>query len=337
MSNAEVINIGIVGAGFIGEIHAAGYAHNPRARLAAVADIRTEKAGALAAQYGLKSYATLDEMLAAEKVDAVDVCLPSPFHREAVVQAAAAGKHILVEKPFAINLDDIDAMMAAVAAAGVRLMVAHVCRFMPEYMVVKSLVAAGKLGRPLFFGAWRESATPGWSWNNWLLDRNQSGGTIMDLQIHDIDISNWLLGTPASFSMHEIMAPGRPGPAHVVSNLVYDNGALAGLEAGHLMPASYPFTTGYRLVGEEGAVEFLSPREGEKQVLVYNGDGVTTLRGADLPPVLAGDPYAEELAHFVDCLLTGAPFRVSPAEARLAVATALKLRESANRGSGPVS
>ena len=325
MSNGEVVRIGIAGAGFIGEIHAAGYAHNPRARLTAVADIRPDKAGALAATYGLKSYTTLDEMLATEKLDALDVCLPSPFHREAVVKAAAAGLHVLVEKPFALNLEDIDAMLAAVAAAGVRLMVAHVCRFMPEYLVAKSLVEEGKLGRPLFFGAWRESATPGWSWNNWLLDRSQSGGTIMDLQIHDIDISNWLLGQPVSFHMQEVIAPGRPGPAHVISNLVYENGAMASLEAGHLMPAAYPFTTGYRLVGEEGVAEFMSPREGEKQVLLYRGDEVTNLTGPDLPPILAGDPYADELAHFVDCLLTGAPFRVGQEEARLAVATALKL------------
>ncbi|MFZ5587372.1 MAG: Gfo/Idh/MocA family protein, partial [Thermodesulfobacteriota bacterium] len=276
MSNGEVVRVGIAGAGFIGAIHAAGYAHNPRARLTAVADIRPEKAGALAAPYGLKSYTTLDAMLAAEKLDAIDICLPSPCHREAVVKAAAAGRHILVEKPFAINLEDIDAMIAAVTASGVRLMVAHVCRFMPEYMLAKSLVVEGKLGRPLFFGAWRESATPGWSWNNWLLDRRQSGGTIMDLQIHDIDLSNWLLGEPLSFYMQEVMAPGRPGPAHVVSNLIYANGAMASLEAGHLMPASYPFTTGYRLVGEEGAVEFMSPRAGEKQVLVYRGEEVTT-------------------------------------------------------------
>ncbi|PRR74870.1 Gfo/Idh/MocA family protein [Neomoorella humiferrea] len=332
MSNRDVIRIGIVGAGFIGAIHAAGYAHNPRARLTAVADIRPEKAGELAAKYGLKAYPTLDAMLTAEKLDAVDICLPSPYHREAVVKAAAAGLHILVEKPFALNLEDIDAMIAAVEAGGVRLMVAHVCRFMPEYMVAKSLLEEGKLGRPLFFGAWRVSATPGWSWNNWLLDRQQSGGTIMDLQIHDIDLSNWLLGEPQSFYMQEIMTPGRLGPAHVVSNLTYANGAAACLEASHLMPPSYPFTTGYRLVGEEGVVEFMSPRAGEKQVLVYRGDEVTTIDGNRLPAIMAGDPYTEELAHFVDCLLTGAPFRVSPMEARLAVATVLKLVASFSRG-----
>lgn len=335
MIPGEVVRIGLVGAGYIGAIHAAGYALNPRARLMAVADIRREKAATLAGKYGLKVYTTLDEMLAAGELDAVDVCLPSPCHREAVVKAAAAGLHVVVEKPFALNLEDIDAMLEAVRAGGVRLMVAHVCRFMPEYMAAKSLVDGGTLGRPLFFGAWRESATPGWSWNNWLLDRQQSGGTLMDLQIHDIDISNWLLGTPRSFQMREVMSPGRPGPAHVVSNLLYEGGAMASLEAGHLMPASYPFTTGYRLVCEGGAVEYMSPREGEKKVLVYYPDRVTPMGSEDLPAILGGDPYAEELAHFVNGLLDGTPFRVTPEEAGMAVATALKLAESAQEGREP--
>ena len=332
MQSREVVRVGIVGMGFIGEIHAAGYALNPRARLEGVVDVRLDKARGLAEKYGTRAYSSLDELLAAEKLDAVDICLPSTYHREAVIKAANAGLHVVVEKPFALDLRDIDEMIDAAGANGVRLMVAHVCRFMPEYLVARSFVENGQLGRPLFFSAWRNSTTPGWSWQNWLLDRQLSGGTVMDLQIHDIDLSNWLLGVPSSFQMREVMLPGRPGPSHVISSLVYNGGALANLEASHLMPAAYPFSIGYRLLFERGAVEYHSPQGGEKKVMVYAPEGVTALAGSQLPRITGDDPYAEELAHFVDCLLSGTEFRVSLREARLAVASVLRLRESLAQG-----
>ncbi|MCL4514753.1 MAG: Gfo/Idh/MocA family oxidoreductase [Firmicutes bacterium] len=328
----DLIRVGIIGAGFIGEKHGEAYAQNSRVKVTAVIDTRGENANRLAEKVGGKAYGSLEQMLANETIDALDVCLPTMMHKEAVIKAVRAGLDVLVEKPFALNTEDIDLMIGAAREQGKRLMVAHVCRFMPEYIFAKAIVEKGEFGKPLFFGAWRESATPNWSWNNWLRDRQLSGGTIMDLSIHDIDLSNWLLGVPTAFYGQEVTKPGKEGPSHVISSLTYSNGSMATIEAGHLLPASYPFTTGYRLLLEQGAIEFYGREHEERLIRIFSDKEVKIIDVAQLPGVSTTDPYAEELNHFVDCLLTGADFRISVDEAKLAVSTVQKLRESIRMG-----
>jgi predicted dehydrogenase len=327
----KILKVGVVGAGFIGQKHVEMYSKNPNAKVAGIVDFRLDNAEKLAKLCGGKAYSTLKDMLASEKLDAVDVCLPTTLHRDSVVEAIKAGLDVIVEKPFALNLEDVDVMINAAKEKNRRLTVAHVCRFMPEYIYAKSIIESGELGRPLFYGAWRESATPNWSLNNWLHDKKLSGGTVMDLQIHDIDVSNWLLGNPDSFYAQEVMKPGKEGPSHVISNLTYSNGAIATIEAGHLMPQTYPFTTGYRLVLEKGVVECRDGENGEKLIRITTDEGVKYIKCSELPKLVENDAYAEELDHFVSCILNGADFKISVDEARLAVETVRKLIESIDK------
>src|SRR5581483_8683347 len=113
---------------------------------------------------------------------------------EATEAALAAGKHVFLEKPIALTLEDADAIVAAAERSGRMLMVGLVLRFWPEYVELQRRVAAGELGRPLAVSALRLS--PPADWNDWMADRSQSGGTPVDLLIHDFDQMNWLLGTP---------------------------------------------------------------------------------------------------------------------------------------------
>lgn len=328
----RILKVGVVGAGFIGQKHVEMYTKNPRIKVVAIVDARIENARSLGLRIDAKGYASLRDMIDSEKLDAVDVCLPTTLHKDAVICAVEAGLDVIVEKPFALNLEDIDAMIYAANKNKRRLMVAHVCRFMPEYVFAKSMVETGGLGKPLFYGAWRESATPNWSWNNWLHDRKLSGGTVMDLQIHDLDISNWLLGVPDRFYAQEVMKPGKEGPSHVVSNLTYQNGSMATIEAGHLMPQAYPLTTGYRLVFERGVVECNADKSGEKLIIVTSEEGVKYIKVSELPEIIENDAYAEELNHFADCILNNLDFKISVEEARLAVETVRRLMESIDGG-----
>ncbi|MHB1404718.1 MAG: Gfo/Idh/MocA family protein [Desulfitobacteriaceae bacterium] len=322
------IRIGIIGAGYIGDKHVDAYQYVPTAEVVAIADSRVENATQIAEKIGVIAYQTLDAMLESETLDAIDVCLPTTMHKEAVLSAFRAGLDVIVEKPFALDLEDVDAMIEATRAWKRRLMVAHVCRFMPEYILAKAVVDSKEMGRPLFFGAWRESATPSWSWNHWLHNPALSGGTIMDLQIHDIDLANWLLGTPSSFKAHQVNHPSIQGPSHVVSNIIYANGAMANLEAGHLMPPKYPFSSGFRLLLEGGVIEsFFTENQPLEIRIVQEGD-MRILSTDDLPSIAGDNPYAEELSHFVGCLLTGAPFRIDVMEARMAVSSVQKLLDS---------
>jgi predicted dehydrogenase len=326
----------LIGAGYIGKVHVQSYQKIPGVRLTAVADFSQEKAAELAAVQGGKGYGDYRKMIEAERPDFIDVCLPTRLHREGVTTALESGCHVIVEKPFALDLEAIDAMNAAAQRSRNRLMVAHVCRFMPQYIYTHRIIREKSLGNPLVFNCWRNSETPNWSYDGWLLNQSLSGGTIMDLSIHDIDIANWFFGIPNEFRATESFLQGKDGPSHVVSSLRYSNGVRACIEAGHLMPKGYPFTTGYRLLFDGGVIEWNS-REASPPVLrVFTDDREQKIDLSGLPCLTPkeanglADPYAEELAHFTGCLVSGQPFQIETGEARLAVETVLKLKQSIN-------
>ena len=179
-------------------------------------------------------------------------------------------------------------------------MVGLVLRFWPEYVELHRLVEAGELGRPKAVFAQRLS--PPADWADWLRDRDQSGGTAVDLMIHDFDQMNALLGTPRSVYANE------PEPGHVHALVEYDGGS--GIAEGSMaMPRSYPFSSDIRVLGERGVAEYAfsaAPVEGEGNIgasssarglRVYPREG--DLRVVD---VASADPWGPEIEYFVGCL-----------------------------------
>lgn len=208
-----MVGVGIVGLGFMGRHHSSIYADNPKARVVAVSDIDEKKlagdwgdpvgnvsqaSGSRADLTGISTYADFDDMLADEHVDMVDITLPTFLHAEFAGRALDAGKHVLLEKPIALTLDQADMIIRAARSSGRKFMVAHCIRFWPEYNVVREIVAQQKYGRVLSAVLRRLSATPVWGWQNWLLDRSRSGGVCVDMHIHDIDYLNCLFGLPVA-------------------------------------------------------------------------------------------------------------------------------------------
>lgn len=316
----------VVGVGFMGRTHLESYSRQKDARIVALVDRNNLKtAKLLAAQYGCEAFAELDEAIEAVGADFVDVCLPTRLHKEAAVLAMTKGAHVLVEKPFALNLDDIDEMITASGSFGKRLMVAHVCRFMPQYMFLKKSVDERALGRPIFFSAWRLSEAPSWSWNNWLQDRKLSGGTSLDLSIHDIDIANWLFGTPAICRYHESNSDARPGCSHVLSQLSYADGVTVSIEGSHLMPKGYSFTDGFRMICEKGVWEWHTANTPPTSIMEFTAEATREIPVDAIGGSGPNNPYDEEIHHFLACLKTGEPFRISLDEARLAVSTVQRL------------
>ncbi|MDD3170074.1 MAG: Gfo/Idh/MocA family oxidoreductase [Eubacteriales bacterium] len=321
------LNIGVVGLGFIGKKHIECYEKMDTVNLAAVADINAQVL-AKECDYKFKVYTDLDEMLRCESLDAVDVCLPTVFHKEAVNTALHHGCHVIVEKPFALQSAEIDEMLECSVKNGRRLMVAHVCRFMQEYRFAKEVITSQSLGKPLYYYACRNSATPKWSSNNWLADKKFSGGTVMDLQIHDIDIANWLLGEPTEYKMVEINNPqlGTSNFGHIISTIKYSDKEVAVLEAGHLMPDIYPFYTAYRLICEKGVIEF--SRGADIKFTLCKENELNDMTEEYHSKYEDINPYFEELSHFADCILNNKEFDISTEEAKKAVNTVNKLLEN---------
>src|SRR5829696_8126626 len=139
------MRVGIVGAGFMGSTHAAAWADTP-ATMVGFVDESSGGAQALTERYGGRAYPDLRALLG--DVDVVDICTPTHLHYEMVLAAAEAGKHVVCEKPLARTVEQGQSMIAACRRAGVKLLVAHVVRFFPEYALARSLVAAGRIGRP---------------------------------------------------------------------------------------------------------------------------------------------------------------------------------------------
>jgi predicted dehydrogenase len=273
----------------------------------------------------------LQAVLADPDVDAVDICLPTPLHREFAEAAFAAGKDVFLEKPIALSVEDADAIIRAGETSGRILMVGMVLRFWPEYVELQRRVSAGELGRPVAASTHRLS--PPADWNDWMADPAQSGGTAVDLMIHDLDQLNWLLGTPRRVFARE------PAPGHVVAVIEYD-GAAAHVEASMAMPGSYPFSSNIRVLCEVGVAEYAfsaAPADGGGNIgAVTAARGLRLFPAAGEPvtvPVESTDPWGPELEEFVRCVEAGDPPAQGTGEqAREALRVALAVNRSIGSG-----
>ncbi|MBO0825407.1 MAG: Gfo/Idh/MocA family oxidoreductase, partial [Actinobacteria bacterium] len=138
---------GIVGAGEISATHAGAIASLPNARLVAVTDVEPDRATTLAARYECAAEPDLEALLARDDVDVVSICVPSGLHAEVGMRAAAAGKHLVVEKPLDVSLEAADRLLAAVRTAGVVMTVISQHRFDPGLVELRRLLDDGQLGR----------------------------------------------------------------------------------------------------------------------------------------------------------------------------------------------
>jgi predicted dehydrogenase len=326
------ITLGILGGGFMGGAHAANYkALGDRVRVKTVAARASEKAKRVADSVGAELTEDFGAAIRDPEVDAIDICLPTPLHREFAERALAAGKDVFLEKPIALTTEDADAIVTAAERAGRTLMVGLVLRFWPEYVELQRLLGAGELGRPYALAASRLS--PPADWNDWMADRTQSGGTAVDLMIHDLDQANWLLGPPRSVSASE------PAPGHVHALVEYD-GASALVEGSMAMPRSYPFSSSIRVLCERGVAEYAfsaAPVEGEGNI-----GASSSARGLRLYPVdgeagtvdvESADPWGPEIEEFVSCLEEGrAPEQGTGEQATLALRASLAVSRSLESG-----
>jgi predicted dehydrogenase len=327
-----LITIAILGGGFMGSAHAANYrALDGRVRVKTVAARTTERAAKVAAAVGADLTTDLDAAVRDPDVDAVDICLPTPLHRDAAERAFAAGKHVFLEKPIALTVEDADAIVRAAERSDRLFMVGLVLRFWPEYVELQRLVASGDLGRVMVVSTHRLS--PPADWNDWMADRSQSGGTAVDLLIHDLDQMNWLLGRPDTVFARE------PGAGHVLAVVEY--GAASCVAEGSMgMPRSYPFSSSIRVHCERGVAEYAfsaAPAEDGGNIGASAAPrGLRLYRAAGEPetvPVESVDPWRPELEYFVECIERGrTPEQGTGEQAREALRVALAVNRSLASG-----
>jgi predicted dehydrogenase len=230
-------NVALLGAGFIADIHAESYRRFvPEAELVAVQTRDTQKAQAFAQKHGVpRVFTDLERAITDSDCEVVDVCLPNFLHHRAVIAAARAGKHVIIEKPLAMNLEEAGEMIAACRASGRKLMYAEELCFAPKYERVRRLVQEGAVGKVFHLRQCEKHSGPH---SDWFYDANQSGGgAIMDMGCHGLAWCRWILGgRPKVRSVYAHLQPGliHEGRTGVEVNAVviaeFEGGAMGVVE-----------------------------------------------------------------------------------------------------------
>jgi predicted dehydrogenase len=322
------MKIGIVGAGFMGTTHAAAWAET-EAQIAGFVAETADEARPLAELYRAKIYPDLAGLL--DQVDVVDLCTPTHLHYPMVLQAAAAGKHIVCEKPLARSLAQAQEMLLACRSAGVRLLVAHVVRYFPEYALAKAAVEGGKIGKPGVIRLSRGSFRPKKPLGNWFLDEAKSGGILMDLMIHDFDYARWIAGEVESVFAKKVTS-GQPqaGIDYGLAILKHAGGALSHVAGAWAYPPP-TFRTHIEIAGEAGLIEFDSDDSAPIRNLIARPSGDSPDVGLPSSPV-SESPYTTQIKDFYQALQSGAPTRVTAEDGLAAVQIAEAAILSAGTG-----
>ena len=310
------LKVGILGLGFMGRYHYETYARIKGAYVAAICDVDRKKlsgdwsgttgniggAGARTDLAGINVYTRAEEMIADPGVDVIDIALPTYLHAPYAVKALEAGKHVISEKPMAINSREAKRMIDAAKKARRRLFVAHCIRFWPQYVVAREMVKSRKYGQVISASFRRSSGTPIWSWQNWLQDPKKSGLCALDLHIHDADFVLYCFGKPKSVTSHAAgFKKGRVD--HIFTSYDYGAGRLVAAEGAWEYAGDFPFSMSFVIAMEKATLE-------------YAPDHTLTLRRLKgksrqlkAPP---GDGYGRELAHFVECITKDRSSDVAP-------------------------
>ena len=321
--------VGIVGAGLIGSWHAARWQKLP-VELVGFYDHTLKNAERAAETFGVRAFESMSELLNA--VDLVDVCTPTPAHKEGVLAAAAAGKAIVCEKPIARHLRDAEEMIAACERAGVPLFIAHVVRFFPQYAKAKALQDAGKLGRPGVLRTVRAGSFPRPNPDSWYNSFARGGGVVMDLSIHYLDFARWIFGEVERVYARGLTFAGRSMSDHSLITLRFKNGALGHIEGSWASPPGQ-FRTALEVAGAGTLLEWDSA---DPSPFATQFDAAKTgdekIPGADNPLAPEDDPYYLEFKHVLECLNADKPFLVSPHDGLMALKLALAATESVRTG-----
>ena len=298
-----MIRVGVVGLGFMGNMHAKCYQKLEGVKLAAICDIDDKKLkgesgtagnieGAEEAldMTGIELYSDFDKMLTEAKLDAVSITLPSYMHRDFTVKAFEAGLNVLCEKPMAMNIQQCDEMIAAAQKSGKVFQIGHCIRFWPEYAKVKEIIDSGEYGKVKAATFQRLSLTPTWSWDNWLMDAERGGGAILDLHIHDADFVQYVFGMPKAVYTQAAKGPSG-GYDHVVTQYTCQDDCAITAEGGWIMTPGFGFEMSFNILLEKATIIYDCTRAPAFRVCPADGDIFT-------PEVASGDGYSLELAHF---------------------------------------
>jgi len=337
----ERLQVGLIGSGFVSTIHAESLARVPRAEMVAVASATTEHAAAFAARHGIaRHFSDYRQMLERAELDLVVIGAPNDLHCQMTLDCAAAGKHVLVEKPLCLNLAEADRMIAACRHAGVKLMYAEELCFAPKYVRLKQLLDSGALGSPVLLKQSEKHDGPHAA-HFWDVER-AGGGVTMDMGCHAIEFFRWMLGRPKIASVYAQMSTSvhharTRGDDNAILIMEFENGVTA------LAEESWTKLGGMddraEVHGSQG-VAYANLLQGNS-ILTYSSTGYDyavekagSTRGWSFTMYeeLWNYGFPQEMAHFVDCVLDDRTPAVTGEDGRAVLEALFAAYESAGTG-----
>jgi predicted dehydrogenase len=262
------IGIGIVGIGFMGMIHYLAAQRLSGGRVTALCSRDRKKLegdwtsiqgnfgprGTMMDLSGHALHTEFEALLADPGVDLVDLCVPNAEHAQLAIRALEAGKHVLVEKPIALTVQDADAMLAAATTSGKQLMVAHVLPFFPEFSFAIDAVCSGHYGALKAAHLTRVISRPDWSAD--IASAARSGGPAIDLHIHDTHFLGLLCGVPKA--VHSRGVVEGDAVVYLATQYLYDEADAPAVTcvSGAISQAGRPFAHGFDLALERATLSF---------------------------------------------------------------------------------
>jgi myo-inositol 2-dehydrogenase/D-chiro-inositol 1-dehydrogenase/scyllo-inositol 2-dehydrogenase (NAD+) len=321
------IRVCLIGAGRAGRVHAKSLAHHaPGARLSAVIDGVAANRVSVGEEFNIdpqSRFASLDDALAEGEFDAVVITTPTFTHKPLAVAAASAGKHVFLEKPMALTLQECDEIEAAARKAGVVLQLGFMRRFDPDFAAAAERIEAGEIGQPMLVKSLTHG--PGLP-PPWARDLNTSNGLLAEVNSHDFDTVRWLMGSNPQRIYVEVA--NFKGPSRGVDTPNFYDNALTSIrfESGGLgsisgvCPCDYGYDARVEIVGERGIMQIGEMRGQSVIVCTSREQGLITPIYRTWPERFAWG-YIKEMEHFVICIAKGAQPRVGAEDGRWAVAS----------------
>lgn len=322
MSANERIALGFIGAGNIGNVHMHIFSQIPDVALVGVADVSRPLAEERARQHGIERvYASPDELLADDAIDAVVIGVPNKYHAPLAIKALEEGKHVLLEKPMAHELEAARAIVRAQRAAGTVLMIPHQMRWGWAARQVKEQIEKGALGRIYHAktGWMRRKGIPGWG--TWFTRKSESGGgPLIDIGVHMLDLTLYLMGNPKPVSVfgatyaefgprkRGIGTWGKPDWNGIfdVEDLAtalirLEDGSTISLDVSWAVHGEFEGGGGYvHLMGSEGGAA-LRGDQGTLYAELFD----RPVQAALTPPKAVDDPRLLMARHFIECVREG--------------------------------
>jgi predicted dehydrogenase len=325
----------VLGTGDVSGEHIKAYQADPRTEVRAILSRGRGRAEAKAHEYGLdacRAYTDLDELLRADDIHVVSICTPHHLHAEQGIACAQAGKHVVVEKPVALDLASLRALDAAIRENGVRSIVGFVLRWNPLFEIIRSMLTAGLIG-DIFHGEvdYLHGITRDLHLYPWVCKREFGGSALLTAGCHAVDALRWFVQNEATeVFCYANFSKGNPLDYEYEPNsamlVQFANGATGKVTTS--IEYAAPYTFPIVLMGDRGTIR-------DNRLFTKQWTGQTGW--ATIPTILpdsgavTNHPFVPQIAHFIDCILTGAESHCNVADAvkthEICIAAGISVKE----------